>query len=787
MLNMWEGEKVYLKDLIAHKNLDGKVQPLTEHLIQVAILAGSYLEKINLKYCGIVAGVLHDIGKASIECQEHIVNSSSQMGCGPDHSTAGAIYLLNNIKKSTDSHQLLTMQILGACIMGHHSGLLDFVSPNGDTPFYDRLDITGTDYEKIYKLVSQKSSEWLYEFGIDEYFGLAVQEIKEMLSRIKQEKLNIPFAISMTTNIIFSALIDADHFDTARFMDPNINLENHDTTRLWLSLDNVLTKNVTNLKVDSELANIRMQISKECLKNAEKDTGIYILDSPTGSGKTLSSLRFAIRHAIDKSKSRIFYIAPYIQIVDQNASAIRKALDLRKDSETLLEIHSEKDKTNNILSLQMDAPLIATTMVRFLNTIFSQGTSNRRGFHNMANSIIIFDEIQNLDVKFTAIFNETCNFLAKICNTTIVMTTATQPSTNRKEISELKIGNDVLLAEITMDMQSSLKRVNIENKCKIGGYTKDEVKNFILKTFHSKRNMAVIVNTKLAVEKIYNALKTEVDTETELITLSRNLCPEHRRNIIKKLRYYIQKNRKFIVISTQLLDAGIDISFNTVIRSLAGLDSIIQSAGRCNRNFEYGLEYTYIINPEFDDVSKIDVIFNKKRATERLLLADPEEYGNDLSSAKAMQLFFQQYTRESGTTYMKYPITDRGIDTTIFDCLSGNRKGISNFKCMKHQTVIVPIMTQAFHTATEAFKAIDVEEKQLIVGYGDGISLCNKLKKTTKLSEKIQLLKKLQPFTLQITDHIYNKIFDKGYYDEDLKVLLLDNNYYNKFTGLVTN
>lgn len=784
---MWEGEKVYLKELIAHRKPNGDVQLLTEHLMQVAVLAGSYLEKINLKNCGIVAGLLHDVGKASIECQEHLTNSSSQIGCGPDHSTAGAIYLLNKIRKSADPYELLTMQILGTCIMGHHSGLLDFVSPNGDTPFYDRLDIAGTDYEITYEHVIKKISDWLYENGIDEYFGLAVQELKEILNRIKQAKLNIPFSISMTTNIIFSALIDADHFDTAKFMDPNVKQEDYDMAELWPALENVLTKNVSSLKSDSKLANIRMQISKECFISGEKGTGIYILDSPTGSGKTLSSLRFSIRHAIKKSKSRIFYIAPYIQIVDQNAEAIRKALDLRKNSDILLEIHSEKDKANNILSLQMDAPLIATTMVRFLNTIFSRGTSNRRGFHNMTNSIIIFDEIQNLDVKFTAMFNETCNFLTKICNTTIVMATATQPSANMKDIPELKLENCASLAAINKDIQSAMKRVHIENKCKIGGYTKNEVKNFILDIFHSKRNMAVIVNTKPAVKKIYEALKTEIDTETELITLSRNICPEHRKNIIRKLHYYIQTNRKFIVISTQLLDAGIDISFNTVIRSLAGLDSIIQSAGRCNRNFEYGLENTYIINPEFDDVSKIDVILKKKKATERLLLADPEEYGQDLSSAKAIELFFQQYITESGSVYMRYPITNKGINTTIFDCLSGNRNGIANLKCKNNQTTVAPIMTQALHAATESFKAIDIEEKQIIVSYGDGILLCDKLRKATKLSEKIWLLKKLQPYTIQITDQVYNRFLDKGYYDNDLKVLLVDGRYYNKLTGLTIN
>lgn len=333
-----------------------------------------------------------------------------------------------------------------------------------------------------------------------------------------------------------------------------------------------------------KISSIRREVSKQCLDAASRNKGIYTLSVPTGGGKTLSSLRFGLEHLKHHSMERIIYIIPYTSIIDQNAKVIRDAIEKNVDENIVREYHSNIDLGNDIddqnntwqyYSDSWDSPIILTTMVQFLETLFSSGTKRTRRMHNLANAVLIFDEIQTLPIKTVHMFNEAINFLVKYCGSTAMLCTATQPLLGSGLDYNLEINSSSEVIQDVDALSESLKRTDIEHLTTNAQWDEEDIVKLALDKIDEIDSLLIITNTKKMARNIYTLLCNKSLPDLDLFHLSTNMCPAHRKKVLEEVINQVGKN-KLICVSTQLIEAGIDVDFDSVIRCMAGIDSIVQ-------------------------------------------------------------------------------------------------------------------------------------------------------------------------------------------------------------------
>lgn len=800
---------------------NGEEQSVYTHLKNVAEYCGIYGQKIGLKSCGELTGWLHDIGKLTDEFEIYIRKASKLEDKpikGPDHSTAGAVWIINNLSDKSTGIEGLTAQLIAVCIMSHHGGLVDIFDPRGGSPYLRRLDKLKEDeeWQRMYQQVLQEMEQELDIKYLKQLCLKAIDEVKVIFSRLKLSTKDIPeqrYECGVLCKYLYSCLVDADRYDTATFMDGLSMQLPIDNKGLWCELGDRFEDKIKVFKADTEINKLRHSISKACYDNALKSTGVYTLNCPTGSGKTMASLRYALHHAKAHGKERIFYIIPFITITEQNAAEIRKILSVTEKDDliekSILELHSAKEeeaedneeelREDELLAERMNAPLVFTTMVRFLNTFFASGTKNMRGIHAFAHSIIIFDEIQTISPKHIAIFNGVINFLTEVCHATVILSTATQPLLNRtpQNIPNLLMEDDSELSGCNKEMNKQFKRTEIIDKTEIGGNKKETVSSLVWECVQKNGNALVVLNTKSAVVNLYETMKESYGerAEEEKITfyvLSTNLYPNHRKKRIDEIRRKLKNNEKLIVISTQLIEAGVDISFKTVFRSLAGLDSIIQSAGRCNRHGEneqgvYG--QVYLINPDFETLGALEDIKKGKKATEDLLEMyrnNKQELEGDLSSIKAIETYFTLYYRQQ-VDNMTYKFKEDNREFKMYELLSDNKviktDGEKNLHIVKNSRTII---NQSFKTATAHFEAIDSRGKSIVVQHGESKIYLEQLLSIKCYADKYKLLRKLQSFVVNISEDTFRKLGEAVHYYEELGIYVLNEDYYDEVFGVST-
>jgi len=530
-------------------------QPLDEHLKNVAEMARSFAEAFGAGDWGYLAGLWHDLGKYSDEFQQKLniqKGSDAHIETKPgriDHSTAGAQYA---IKASGDKGKLLAY-----VIAGHHSGLLD--GKSNDACLHDRLKKAIPDYSSSpeYILNSKSLGEPPFDLNIHnpKRFG---------------------FQISLFIRMIYSCLVDADFLDTESFMDKEKSLWRKGYPALS-ELDNKLDSALNQLAKSvpqTPINRCRATILKNCLDVAQSPQGLFSLTVPTGGGKTLSSLAFAMKHALKHALKRIIYVIPYTSIIEQNAAVFRDILG----ENTVLEHHSnfepdEEDQRSRLASENWDAPIIVTTNVQFFESLYRSRSSRCRKIHNIANSVVILDEAQMLPVPLLKPCLEVIRELPAAYGTSIVLCTATQPALSRTET--FKDGLEGV-HEIVSDpgkIYAEFKRVQIE---KLAVISDDELADRLSKY----KQVLCIVNTRGHARRIFELIRDEAEGCYHLSAL---MCPEHRTTTLNKIRSALLNGSLCRVISTQLIEAGVDIDFPIVFRSAAGIDSIAQAAGRCNR------------------------------------------------------------------------------------------------------------------------------------------------------------------------------------------------------------
>lgn len=809
---------------LAHINHETKLeQTLAEHSTTVSDLCKGYGEGIGCPNLAALCGLLHDTGKAKQEFQEYLKINDPEIRKRYrgkiNHSTAGAKYIFEKYDKSTDNFERFTAQLIALGICSHHGGLIDCIDLEGQDLFFKRINPEKEIYfeESIHNFendcVSQDELETLFLKAVDE-----VKTFNEKnRSRLGISGDEITFTRGMLARYLLSCVIDADRFDSFCFED---NIVTKDTPKIavekWEKLAENLDEFLDQKPIIYDIDELRKEISLSCKAFGKKTSGIYRLNVPTGGGKTLSSLRYALAHAAEWNKERIFYVIPFTTIIDQNAKVIREAL---REDDLILEHHSnlvyedpldendesitgaDEGRNYRLLTERWDSPIILTTTVQMLNTLFLGKAGSIRRMHNLANSIIIFDEVQMIPVKCLRMFNTALNFLSEICGTTIILCTATQPKLDKV--------NPPIRLSAPADMVSvdfgKFRRTNVCDERLQNGYSAPELAEFVEDKLENNEKILVILNTKTAVKNLYAHLSAKKLTDfttykdLSLYYLSTNLCPAHRRNRLERIKDDLKiKNHRMICVSTQLIEAGVDISFDCVIRSAAGIDSIAQAAGRCNRNGDVQCRDVFIVNSSDEKLSGLKDIDLGKKSAEHVLsdfAKNPAGFDNDILSQKMIDTYYQKYfTSRDGE--MGYPITkemiskkqmDLPLGRSIFELLSVNEKSIQAYNTDQHlQTRQSPYyLCQAFSTAGKFFEVIDQNTTTVIVPYDEGSDIIRELGSKASYTEKLRLLKKAQQYSVNLygdleqllTKEDISPIGDTGSYTLNTSSISYDEEY----------
>lgn len=601
--------------------------------------------------------------------------------------------------------------------------------------------------------------------------------------------------------------MDADRIDTADFEKPAaVRHRLNGQYTEWPLLIERLEKHLQGFTLRNPVDEIRRSISDHCLDGAIRDKGIYTLTVPTGGGKTLASLRFALHHAERHKMDRVIYVIPFTSIIDQNAKVVRDILEPTKDDRgrVVLEHHSnltpeQQGWREKMLTENWDAQVIFTTSVQLLEALFGEGTRGARRMHQLANAVLIFDEIQTLPVNCVHIFCNAMNFLVEHCSSTVVLCTATQPLLNLVEPRKgaLKFTkNDDLMPDVK-ELFDDLKRVEVFNRRKPGGWTDEEIARLALDEVAQSGSCLVIVNTKKAAQALYRLCREAAGVQT--FHLSTSMCPAHRKEILDKIRKLLDGKFPVLCVSTQLIEAGVDVDFGAVIRYTAGLDSIAQAAGRCNRNGKQKdadgnpkAGRVHVVNPAVENIDRLKDIQCGKGITERLLddvEAGSEDFGGNLIGPKAIERYFE-YFFFARHQEMDYPVSAQtvGRDDTLLNLLSINSLAMEEYG-RNHDTAPNIYLRQSFMSAARAFKVIDAPTRGIIVPYGKaGCDLINDLCSAFEVEKQFKLLRRAQQYTVSVFPYVLEQLQKVGAVhaiQKDVDILYLsDTRYYDQSFGL---
>lgn len=780
-------------------------QSVKEHCRNTAEYASENGAGFDMSNAMYLIGLLHDIGKSTKEFDTYLersIHGDPSVHRGEiNHSSAGARKILDDFQNDLPDQKLL--KEMAAYAVAAHHGIFDELDLSGDDKFSRR--IFHPRKEIHYRDVQENCADWLEENEIRSLFSEATQEMHQNLERMKAvaisasagyQKEILLFALSCLQRMILSSLIDADRRDTSEFMSGSYQrrLSQNEVKVLWEHYNDLLEEKISGFSNEGKINHLRQEMSQQCADFATHDDGIYRLSIPTGGGKTFASMRYALKLAVRTGKKHIIYTAPYLSILEQNAKEYEEIFD---DPQHILEHHSNVilgEKTSEssspeelqqweMLAEDWKAPMILTTMVRFLDVLFGSSMQDIRRMQALCDSVIILDEAQSIPVKTIDLVNTALNFLNRVCHCTIIVCTATQPLFEKTR-RPLLFSDPQSMIQNPAKYERAFERASIVNAMIPGGYDTEDLVPFIQD--HFENNMLVILNTKTAVRKLFDALKSQMPSGVKLIQLTTYMCAQHRLDQIEQMKKSISNNEKLICVSTQLIEAGVDISFQTVIRSAAGLDNIAQSAGRCNRNGEFHNEVrkVYVINYKEENLNKLRDI----RLAQQAFIAVVDTYHGKYLSQEAMNLYYQRYYF-SRMDEMSYPMTQSDINDSIYDLLSENRKARNEFET---DTTRYPyVLSQAYKTAYDAFQTIeDMDQVGIIVPYGQGISLIHDLQNAYSITDQKAILKRLQRYTINLGRHssMLNTLIDRnGIHDAELNgsIWILDQTFYDD-TGVCT-
>ncbi|MBW4084012.1 CRISPR-associated helicase Cas3' [Paenibacillus sp. S150] len=769
---------------IAHiRESDHENQWVDVHLRGVQRLAELFGAKLDIVHITGLAGLLHDMGKLTSAFLNYITQAvlhpekPVQRG-SVDHSTAGGkmLYQFCHTGKIEREKGLLA-EIVGNAIISHHSYLHDYLDPNLDSPYLrrvrDKEDIS--DFERSIALFFEQvmpEQEFLH------YVELAAQELKRFFEL--PSSFSMELKCMFLTKFVFSALIDADRTDTRRFEEKAYDEEEDGKCRNEL-FQNYYSKLMDEIQrfsqkgdSESDINKLRSAMSEQCDAFADNPSGIYTLSIPTGGGKTLASLRYALKHAIARCKKRIIYVLPYTTIIEQNAAEVRRILD---DEAHILEHHSnvieevqDDEADDGLVNIQQklklakdnwDSPVVFTTMVQFLNAFYAKGSRNIRRLHNICESVVVFDEVQKVPVSCVALFNQALNFLKDYGRSSLVLCTATQPALDFVK-HRLHINPEAEMISDLSQVINAFKRVEIMDEATKEPFTNETLTAFIADRLETKRSLLIILNTKSVVKDLYQLLQGSLDTA--VYHLSTSMCAYHRKQILAEIRDRLKNQEKLVCISTPLIEAGVDVSFECVIRSLSGLDSIAQAAGRCNRHGEDPLQQVYVIDHAQENLVHLQEVRKGKEITRQMLVDlrhKETAHGGHLLSVAAMQYYFQRFYQEV-EPLLEFNIKELRLRMT--DLLFASPQDNRYFQeyCQNKPPRPPIFLVNSYRTAAEYFEVIDNRSISVVVPYGEGKDIIAALNGAERIEDFGRLLRKAQQFTVNLFPYEVEELDNNG-------------------------
>lgn len=694
-------------------------QPLIEHLRNTAELARKFGADANVAELAYIAGLIHDLGKYSAEFQKRL-----EGGPRVDHSTAGA----KELKKLLEGKpQQVFAQLLAYPIMGHHAGLPDYGNPTD----LEGSTVCGRLKNKIPDYGEYKSEMDLSALSFPQKLDIRPPEKKA-------DRLG--FSLSFLTRMIYSALVDADFQETETYMKGAKPRGGHDDIPTLRDKLDAYLKQFENST--SDINRKRNEILHACIEwgKAEKP-GFFSLTVPTGGGKTLASMAFALHHAATHGLKRVIYVIPFTTIIEQNANVFKNIFG----EEPVLEHHSNydwegkkrdnpDDRTNSVLAKlklaaeNWDIPIVVTTNVQFFESLFANRSRGCRKLHNIAKSVIIFDEAQMLPREYmrpamAAVWELVVNYDASA-----VFCTATQPGLERFLPEDTKPKE---LAPNPQELFDFYKRVEVKH---LGTLTDED----LLVRLNAHEQALCIVNTRRHASGLFGRLQG--DGNFHLSTL---MCPAHRRAKLAEIEKRLKSEppQPCRVVSTTVMEAGIDLDFPVGYRALSGLDSINQAAGRVNREMKRGVSEMFVFEPKSEFIKKTPSFLKQTAEVARMVL---RENAAAPISIPAIQAFFGQLYNLQDPQAFDYK--------RIMDCFESAEGKFS------------------FEKASREFQIIEDPTVTVIIPYNEEAKrLIEELKYT---EYPFSTLRKLQPYTVSIFEGEFDKLSSKGV------VLTIDDTYH---------
>lgn len=587
--------------LFAHTAEGRPWQKLRDHLENVAELCAGFSAAFGSADAGRLIGLLHDLGKANPAFQHYLKGEGS--GC--PHAYAGARWLF-------DTYQGLG-NLLAYPVAGHHAGLPD---ARGDARSLDA------------HLALQPPPP--------DPFQNRPADVTEFIRLFPPFLHRRPESMHLWIRMLFSALVDADWLDTEAFMDPrraSARSYAADSMSVLLERYTDAMRRLNDGQRETAVNRLRAAILKDAVTKASLPQGVFSLTVPTGGGKTLASLGFALHHAVRHSLKRIVYVIPYTSIIEQTADVFSGVLGRRNVLEHHGEARWRDEESPCATACQLASenwegfPVIVCTSVQFFESFYSSKPSRCRKLHNVAGSVIVFDETQKLPERFVA---PCADLIARLCTDygcTAVLCTATQPDLSRfglTSVTELVRDSDALYR--------ALRRTEIHDLGAVTDWTA------VARKMLAEPSALCVVNTRRDAQALFRELETLADSGPDSVFhLSTWMCPQHRRDVLEVIRERLAVGLPVYTAATSLIEAGVDVDFPAAFRARAGLDSIAQVAGRCNREGRLEVGHVYVFD---SPTGTVDASMGKAiQAGERV----PGTLNEKLSRPETFRAYFQQY------------------------------------------------------------------------------------------------------------------------------------------------
>ncbi len=757
-------------------------QTVTAHCRGTACYAQKALRPAGLENAGYLAGLVHDMGKMKKEFQEYLLEGKGFRG-SVNHSFAGCRFLLDRFHGVyASSCQDLTAELL-AYAAGAHHGLFDCVDMEGNSGFLHRVEKEEIGYpESLENFLKQCA-------GMDELtqrFESADRELIPVYERMGtlagEDDEEFAFYQGLLARLLLSAVIEGDRRDTCEFMTGmHYPPEPENYSVYWEKYLSFFEEKLREFPQQTPIQKARSSISQKCREVAQDPGGIIRLNVPTGGGKTLSSLGYALRHAQKWGKRRIIFTLPLLTILEQNVSVIRQYLG---DAGIVLEHHSNVAEPETSAELDLrelaveswNSPVIVTTLVQFLNTLFSGKTTAVRRFQSLCGSIIVIDEVQTVPCKMVSLFNLAINFLADICGATIVLCSATQPCLEKVTHPISPVPREMV--SIQAELRKPFKRTQILDG---GAKTMQEAAEFIASSMEQVDSLLVICNKRE--EAVFLSEKLEGSAEV-CGHLSASMCPAHRRQTLEALRNALDAGKRCLCVATQVIEAGVDISFRRVIRLTAGMDNVIQAAGRCNRNGQEKEAQVYALSILGEKLTHLEEIRRAKDATLALFTEysrNPEQFQSDLASEQAIDYYYKRLYAALPREAQDYPLPKEHSTMLRFlgqnpDYLRENSRSYGKY-----------MLNQAFRTAGDCFTVFDSDTRDVVVPFGEGKALIEELAGQFCLNVGFlqQWIKEAKPYTVSLYAYQFQKL--GGVLAEYSGILVIPPEYYDEKYGLQMN